>query len=908
MSVRVPMLEIMDQYYKSQDTEAVKGNTDLEDLENSYGTVGSVYAKTNTFANDKIRDHELKTDTLYQTLTLEEQRLMTPAQFKSLVYDNSANSLFRQIDIPTFKNSKARDSAAKFKVLKDYLDNEELPGKLKFEEKLNEANVQQIKVKHPDLELKDIEELEKLRYLDYFEKMDIYKLAQELVDQADLDSVSFFANPDFDMFKGHLENIRDGAKFEKEFYEDDLSYYANDPAKIEKARERYHRESEKLYQRIDELIELVQSNSNKNLRDYYNTKVKNMKQAHTNEFLEDINSLNNIIYRIIQANTGENGEIISQQLDQRIKQLLEHYRKGEIQLPAVFQNLSLLADIGEPFKLEYKVMGDPVGSLNEYHNIAKSNNLFFVPGIENLKNTTTIQTFKDEQGNSRKVLNVSPSVAVHYEDKLKNTASIKELNKLNVLSQQFIAKDKKKDYVSTYNKTIKDLQNIGFEIDKDLIKPMKPSASPDQILNNVVNLQSVVGKIMQALEISKKPTVRNPIDLAQLVMTKISTFRYEPLGDIRYLKLNEPQVEVMKETPTWSHTAKQLERKGRKVQFDDYTFEYNVLSDEDLREMIKDVRTTPGDLYIVDMQSGRLFPIDVKHAFIGGTYIFKRKSKIGPQQSDVPKSEGTGKGTGKGESGGSLAYYPAIKSILRDEKQLIPYDHLKYDKIISRIHHMPDLLRPKKSKDHYAKRMAGGFLFNIAKKALKTFNPADIIKHAGNAIKNNIVHKTQKAVETFKNESENNWNKFKQSEKRNAANILNNAKNLARRPSLSSGSQLLSSVGKIALQPVVSSVRQLATTNDLLSGIPGVNIANTALQFAIPEIGIAMSAANAVKNVDDGKYFKAAINGLESLLGADVIPEGFSEPLTAAVMVANNADKIKNTVKEKIDNFSQGKF
>lgn len=321
----------------------------------------------------------------------------------------------------------------------------------------------------------------------------------------------------------------------------------------------------------------------------------------------------------------------------------------------------------------------------------------------------------------------------------------------------------------------------------------------------------------------------------------------------------------------YAMTAKKEYPETLKTEIGDNVIEYNVKTKEDLARMKSEVGrllAQGGKLFIIDLKTGRLFPISIDETYTGQTYIFMKDHV---------------------KEGGAFALNPAHDSIERHKDELLPYTFMRHDKMMRRLHHIP---KREFSHDyrHQMKAALGGGLWKHVKKGINA---------AAKGVGNYAVNKTVKAVDQFAKASVYEGKNFVKQEKRNFNSIYNAGNTFIRDPSVknfSSGYYTASNaLGKIVMQPVLSSARELANVSTLASNIPGVNIAKYGIEYAIPPLAVADALVQGVKNTgwgsdDKAKYFDAALNAGDALLGTGALKGSFDTSARLLLSGAKVAD------------------
>lgn len=314
-----------------------------------------------------------------------------------------------------------------------------------------------------------------------------------------------------------------------------------------------------------------------------------------------------------------------------------------------------------------------------------------------------------------------------------------------------------------------------------------------------------------------------------------------------------------------------------------YVIEFNVQTDEDILRMLKEIKPLQGKLYMVDLPTGRLHPIELDKVIKGATYVF---------QKDLPSEV-----IGGGLVHSSSAYHPILSSILRDDERLFPQVWMQNgnDKIPA---FFPQLGNPKNNhinrmKDDYRDQMRnliGGSIWKSVKHGLKGM---------GQDVKGYIVDNSVNAAKTLAKQTVGEAKNFVQQEKQNINYIGNANKRLYKNPSFSNLNRAINRTvlgsTKLVTQPAFTSARELANISDFASAIPGLNVAKYAAEYALPPLAVADSAIHATRDLGLGsnqkaKYLDAAINGLDAVLGTGKLSGGIEKGTKALNLGLKVAD------------------
>lgn len=285
--------------------------------------------------------------------------------------------------------------------------------------------------------------------------------------------------------------------------------------------------------------------------------------------------------------------------------------------------------------------------------------------------------------------------------------------------------------------------------------------------------------------------------------------------------------------------------------------EYIVKTEADLSRMKFEVSKQPGDLYIIDPRTGRLYPIDVHKAFIKNIYIFMRR--------------GRPKGTG-----GSFAYHPVLNRIHEDSQSLFPYEFLRggNDKILSLIHRLPDHpFQP--DYRHELNEHQGGSFWKQMKKGIRLAGNAWAVATPGVNIAY-AIPPVRKAMQNYGNDQLKHVEKaapiLLDDTKREAVNYLNQQKKhvnmlyqanskFINNPNISTFGKAftttMSSGHHILNQQGYSAAREVANVSDFAGRVPSLNIAKNVGEFLIPPAKVVDALSHAVKSSGVGSDDKA---------------------------------------------------
>lgn len=298
--------------------------------------------------------------------------------------------------------------------------------------------------------------------------------------------------------------------------------------------------------------------------------------------------------------------------------------------------------------------------------------------------------------------------------------------------------------------------------------------------------------------------------------------------------------------------------------------EYDIKNEADLLRMKNEVTKMKGKLYVVDLHTGRLFPIALEHTFINQNYVFIKDLRS--ETSNIPPK--TKKGKGKKNSplvkgGGfakaaSSAYYPVIHGIFRDEQEQFPNIFMRNgnDKTRQMIHIAAQKPYFNDYRDQIRQDKGAG-LWKSVRQSLSA---------AAKPIGHYIANKTVSAAKDYGRQSVYEGKHFINQQRRNITYIGNANQKLYKNPSISNlnnavGKTLYGSL-KIASQPAITAARQTANTSDFIGKVPGLNVAKAGVSFFVPPVAIADALTHGVKNLDNKNYLDAAINVGDALIGS----------------------------------------
>lgn len=302
---------------------------------------------------------------------------------------------------------------------------------------------------------------------------------------------------------------------------------------------------------------------------------------------------------------------------------------------------------------------------------------------------------------------------------------------------------------------------------------------------------------------------------------------------------------------------------GRKLIYGNGSvIEYRIEDNEDKRKMLSEIMPKKGKLYIIDLTSGRLFPISKHsdHIILQASYVFQQDMNgVGGNLKNKKHK--------KYKHHGSSAYYPTLYNILQDDEKIYPLRWMRNgnDKIPAFLH---QINRNKNNIDYrdQIRNKIGGSIWKHIKNGLK---------EVGKDTHKYIVGNTIRAAKDLANQSVYEAKHFVNEEKKNIKNIYDVNKQFYKKPTITgfgkAVSGTVSGVGKMYVQPYISSARQLANVSDFASNVPGLNVVKYGIEAAIPPLAVADAAVHAVKNVDEGKYLDASINALDGIIGSGTL-------------------------------------
>jgi len=328
-----------------------------------------------------------------------------------------------------------------------------------------------------------------------------------------------------------------------------------------------------------------------------------------------------------------------------------------------------------------------------------------------------------------------------------------------------------------------------------------------------------------------------------------------------------------------------------KAYYGDNILEFDIKNAADLQRMKAEVTRLKGKLYVVDLRTGRLFPIDFDKTFIGQNYVFvlenNTSGKGGKKLQHKPKyveynkkaAESVEKGGGFGDLVGRAygkfkgydsseppirSYYGTLHSIMRDEHELFPHAFMRNgrDKGQQMLKEAVKIPYFNDYRDQMRNETGGG-LWKAVRKG---------IVEAGKGAGNYTIRKTVAAGKELGKQTIYEGKHFVNNAKRDIGYIGRANQQLYRNPSFGNlnnaiNKTVLGSV-RLASRPVITAARETANASDFLSKVPGVNVAKQAVMFYAPPLAVANALVHGVKNVDEGRLTDAAINAGDALIGS----------------------------------------
>lgn len=281
----------------------------------------------------------------------------------------------------------------------------------------------------------------------------------------------------------------------------------------------------------------------------------------------------------------------------------------------------------------------------------------------------------------------------------------------------------------------------------------------------------------------------------------------------------------------------------------DGSIEFTVKNDNDLKRMKAELEAKGGQLYVIELRTGRLYPIDLDKTVIGQTYIWKPKHLKG--------------------KGRSHSYYHALSGIL-DEDEQQPYIFMRdgNDKAMARIHQLGRKRHPDEiDYRDQIRHIRGGSLWGTVKKSLKSAK-SNVSHYINKSIRN-----ADDAIETLGRNTRHEGNNFVRQEKRNVNNIYHASQRISHKPSFQAFADLARNSGKLVTQPAWTTAREIANVSEFADKIPGVNVAKMGAEYFIPPLAVIDGLskgvkASAVGSDEKANYLDAAIGLGDALLGS----------------------------------------
>lgn len=609
-----------------------------------------------------------------------------------------------------------------------------------------------------------------------------------------------------------------------------------------------------------------------------------------------------------------------------IKNVKEDLKEGRIDISEAFDRMNGINHINratitrhmpvnrkfwQPAELETKeviskmpIIGPELENKDFYKEIRDKNGLFAFPGVG-------IEEEKSEAGHRRVLRNIyDPNIkwkkqlAETYKIMLAEDPALRlddeEIKKLNQGQKYNLREHFRKVLANTPS-----WQNLKFRgIIHTWGRPTTDSPQDqNRMTQDVITYKHLINQIGEwALQWQNNPTGHIGNMKQMLKAAKLPIKEKDAIKFYRNIIQNEPSpypTDVQRFKTRYTPTASELRRneqrmnqakkheeyvyehaifgqkptqeyvEGRKIEYrNGHDTEYMVQTDEDLARMRSEVSKQEGTLYIIDLKTGRLFPIDIDKTFKGAVYVFRTK-----KSQEKTKHEKTGGNI-------SHAFSPVLDSIFRDEENLIPMIHLRQgrDKIFGLYH---NLINKKYSDDYrnQSRVIRGGSLWSWTKRKL-------------NNLKNDIVSGAKSAVNQVETGTTKEWKNLKTQEQRNYRNIYQSGSNLIRNPSWSSFTNSGANVGRLLVQPAVSGAREVATLLDATDAIPGLSLAKYGAEWALPPLAMTDALTHFVKDTgygsnDPTKYLSAITDIGDALISS----EKLARPVDAAARVLNYSMK-----------------
>jgi len=346
--------------------------------------------------------------------------------------------------------------------------------------------------------------------------------------------------------------------------------------------------------------------------------------------------------------------------------------------------------------------------------------------------------------------------------------------------------------------------------------------------------------------------------------------------------------------PTWKEKKKfasesfQLKKEVDKetpelmrAEYGNKAIEFHIKTEADLQRMKSEISKIPGKLYIIDLKTGKLYPIEIEKTFIKQSYVFIKDTSGGKEETLSNKlHEGH-------KIGGSFAFLPVKNRILREQEDLLPYIFMRNgnDKAPQMAHRAASKEYFNDYRDQVRKEL-GGSVWSHIKKGLK-----EVGKQAGNYMIRKSIDAGKDLIRDTSYEGQN----FINREKKNVNYIANANKQLYKNPSFGNLNKainrtVLGGVRMIA-QPALTTVRQAANVSDFVSDLPVVGVAKKLATTFIPVAGVTDALIHGVKNVDEGNYYDAALNAGDAILDSRVLNGSVASGARLLQIAAKVADK-----------------
>lgn len=413
-------------------------------------------------------------------------------------------------------------------------------------------------------------------------------------------------------------------------------------------------------------------------------------------------------------------------------------------------------------------------------------------------------------------------------------------------------------------------------------KPKKKNQDQDQDQDQITELdlpKNLLAKIAANNKHKQVEEILNKIPIRQLKPK--AQKRKEALS--RYLADHKPKAKILstedleqdeqepekiiteasnRNNAMYDWKIKNLKDRGRVIEFSNGIYEYYISDHDDIEKLIDDLAKIKGSkLYILHPVTGHIFPAQISDIAIGSTYLIYSK--------DAKKFKG-----------GHLAPKVVHRHTLDMQEEEMPFYFLHNG--LEKIKQSSHLTKPKQenfhniSRRHHLYGVMGGSLFKLGKKLLANLDPHQLAASAQHLLNQRIIKNLPSSTSNYVKNMANNY-------KASGKVILNNVRSLNRdgkafikQPGFKSGLRLAGDISQgitnIPQEYFNSSVRNMNTTDQYLSSVPGVNKLYAAAQVAIPEIGIAKQGAKIYGNVLDHNYLAAAQEGAKAILG-NVVPE-----------------------------------